>query len=183
MSHSHAQIVAWLLPLVAPVAPALRDAAHHQLIDERLEALQAAAQCGLEGLVAVEAAMTAVRLKPGETPPALTGAQLIAEEVHRQRTEKFLSIENDAILYGEAPRAGQLALAAGCYAMHAGWPESQEGGYASEPAPPDDVWPWQPEHWKPESPRADLIKAGALIAAQIDLLDHLEAQKAKESAA
>lgn len=176
MAHSHAQIVAWLLPLVAPVAPALRDTAHHQMVDERLEALQAAAQCGLEGLVAVEAAMTAIRLAPGEAPPALTGVQLIAEESHRQRTEKGFTVEHDAETYGaDDHKRLHLGEAATCYAINA----VSNGGqfFAIE-----ENWPWNLAWWKPESPRADLIKAGALIAAQIDLLDYLEAQQSKDDA-
>jgi hypothetical protein len=184
MAHSHAQIVAWLLPLVAPVAPALRDKAHHEVVDQRLEALQAAAQCGLEGIVAVEAAMTAIRLKPGEAPPALTGAQLIAEEVHRQRTEKGYTVEHDAATYLDYGCTGNMALAAESIAGHAGMSlavEFDDAAYKRQLCPL--TWPWTESVWRPESPRADLIKAGALIAAQIDLLDYLEAQKAKESAA
>jgi hypothetical protein len=185
MAHSHAQIVAWLLPLVAPVAPALRDTAHHEVVDQRLEALQAAAQCGLEGLVAVEAAMTAIRLKPGEAPPALTGAQLIAEESHRVRAEKGITVEEDAETYSLQRRRGELAKAAAAYAIQAGsataFPFGDESEYRQ--CEPSRHFPWSILSWKPESPRADLIKAGQLIAAQIDLLDYLEAQKAKESAA
>lgn len=34
------------------------------------------------------------------------------------------------------------------------------------------TWPWDPEHWKPEDARTNLVKAAALIWAAIDRLDH-----------
>lgn len=177
MSHSHAQIVAWLLPLVAPVPVDRRDAEHHRVVDERLEALNAAAQCGLEGLVAVEAAMTAIRLKPGEAPPALTGAQLIAEEVHRARTEKGFTVEHDAEIYGKyVHRSYELAEAGSTFAWQAsrGW--LKDAINYPESCPHEDLWPWSDLAFKPTNPVDDLVKAGAFIAMQLDLLKYLEAQ-------
>lgn len=67
----------------------------------------------------------------------------------------------------------QLAGAAACYAMHVqnrAWvfdenPES----YRNEQA--DFKWPWDDKWWKPDNPRRDLVKAGALILAEIERLD------------
>lgn len=45
-------------------------------------------------------------------------------------------------------------------------------------------WPWSLDWWKPTSQRRDLIKAGALIAAEIDRLDRAaapEKEKSKEA--
>jgi hypothetical protein len=36
-----------------------------------------------------------------------------------------------------------------------------------------DGWPWAPELWKPANARRDLVKAGALILAEIERLDRL----------
>ncbi|EPD5032369.1 ead/Ea22-like family protein, partial [Escherichia coli] len=36
-------------------------------------------------------------------------------------------------------------------------------------------WPWTPEWWKPTNPRRDLVKAGALILAEIERIDRQEA--------
>jgi hypothetical protein len=33
------------------------------------------------------------------------------------------------------------------------------------------VWPWDTKWWKPKDRRRDLVRAGALIAAEIDRLD------------
>lgn len=70
---------------------------------------------------------------------------------------------------------GDLAIAASCYAKHAygrGWvyPEKPER-YQDEEAPND--WPWDDTWWKPDSPRRDLIKAAALLLAELERLDRL----------
>ncbi|KVD71841.1 hypothetical protein WI89_01050 [Burkholderia ubonensis] len=58
---------------------------------------------------------------------------------------------------------GELARAAACYAHAAGsWM-----GQHRMPA----EWPWEREWWKPSTPRRDLVKAGALILAEIERLD------------
>jgi hypothetical protein len=44
-------------------------------------------------------------------------------------------------------------------------------GYDLPQADPD-IWPWHPAGWKPGTPRANLVKAAALIWAAIDRLDH-----------
>lgn len=42
-------------------------------------------------------------------------------------------------------------------------------------------WPWFRHWWKPQDSRADLVRAGALIAAEIDRLDRAEACKSEQS--
>jgi hypothetical protein len=37
-----------------------------------------------------------------------------------------------------------------------------------------EVWPWDPRWWKPSSPRRNLVKAAALIIAEIERLDRAE---------
>ena len=37
-------------------------------------------------------------------------------------------------------------------------------------------WPWEPRWWKPKSRVRNLVKAGALIAAEIDRLQRKEAK-------
>lgn len=57
--------------------------------------------------------------------------------------------------------AGEMALAAACYALNA-------AGCGCEVA---RNWPWDRSWWKPSTPRRDLVKAGALILAEIERLD------------
>lgn len=40
----------------------------------------------------------------------------------------------------------------------------------------DGCWPWDAEWFKPSTPKANLIKAGALIAAELDRLVRAEAE-------
>ena len=63
---------------------------------------------------------------------------------------------------------GELATAAACYAGNA-------GGYVWAGGWPGEVWPWAREWWKPSTPRRDLVKAAALILAEIERLDRAEA--------
>jgi hypothetical protein len=53
--------------------------------------------------------------------------------------------------------------------------------YRLERAP--DCWPWPEGYWKPKDPLTDLVKAGALIAAEIDRLLRKSAQSVKSVAA
>ena len=67
---------------------------------------------------------------------------------------------------------GELARAAAAYADHAGRfgdAESLDMVYATKA--PNPLWPWHRQWWKPKNPRRDLIRAGALIVAEIERLD------------
>ncbi len=71
--------------------------------------------------------------------------------------------------HDDAHSHGQMAQAAGCYALHAGgidtdWPGGRQNGSAL-------FWPWDKDWWKPTTPRRDLVKACALALAEIERLD------------
>jgi hypothetical protein len=95
------------------------------------------------------------------------GAQAIARERSRQ-----IWAEGWAPPHDDHHTQGQLSIAAGTYAMHAGLtiqgypPAARYGAGGEVPLP----WPWAKQWWKPTTPRRDLEKAGALIAAEIDRL-------------
>ncbi len=63
---------------------------------------------------------------------------------------------------------GQMAVAAGYYALASGYPHERDIGHASIVP---TYWPWAPAWWKPSKARRNLIKAGALILAEIERLD------------
>ena len=75
--------------------------------------------------------------------------------------------------------AGQLALAAGSYAIVAGLHPNSRRAFASRNRDgnlaPWPNWPWSTLWWKPTDRRRDLVKAGALILAEIERLDRKEA--------
>ena len=91
------------------------------------------------------------------------GARLIQEERKRQIWDERWTPEHD-----DEHTDGSLALAAACYARHAATvpylPDIE--AYRTSPAPDD--WPWHVDWWKPVQPQRDLVKAGALAAAEID---------------
>lgn len=66
---------------------------------------------------------------------------------------------------------GEIALAAACYAL---WTALASRGEQSKARAQDLVrrwWPWAFIWWKPTDRRRDLVKAGALILAEIERLD------------
>ncbi|CAO1663439.1 hypothetical protein NYA30BAC_01957 [Halomonas sp. NYA30] len=101
------------------------------------------------------------------------------EERSRQVNAEGFSREQD-----DQWSKGELASLACCYADHAAFIAQAHFGYeASEPV-------WLPgnmdsQWWKPSlDPRRDLVKAGALILAEIERLDRAAARaKAEEDAA
>lgn len=87
----------------------------------------------------------------------MTGSELIAQERKRQITVEGWTPEHD-----DQHDRGELVRASVCYALDAHW--------ARDGVPPD--WPWDSKWWKPtpDDRVHELIKAGALIAAEIDRL-------------
>lgn len=94
----------------------------------------------------------------------------------RQRQQ---SVEGWTPKHDDRHDNNELAFAASCYAFHsaaASWDFEDDGKpYDIHPAPKN--WPWSPEWWKPTNPRRDLVKAGALILAEIERIDRKEAAK------
>jgi len=98
------------------------------------------------------------------------GWLLIAEERKRQREEECFGHEHDDT---EHPY-GQLAGAAACYAwMHANYLGSWAWRLVMA------CWPWETEWWKPKDPIRDLVRAGALLAAEIDRLQRRAQEQEK----
>lgn len=67
-------------------------------------------------------------------------------------------------------RRGELAGAAACYAL------TSIDHWARQQAI-ETLWPWRGGWWKPTTPRRDLIKAAALIVAEIERLDRAASLK------
>lgn len=97
-------------------------------------------------------------------PPAAWVDVLV--ERHRQVAGEGWEAAHDDSMTGE-----ELALAAAIYAA----PET-----SGEASPRDRIlglWPWLPKWFKPRSRRRDLVKAAALILAEIERLDRAEGRK------
>jgi len=91
-------------------------------------------------------------------------------ERNRQIEQEHYSIKHD-----DSYQMNELSRAAASYVNNVvsrGWVFNSVYGpeaYQSEEVP--DLWPWSDEHWKPKNPRRDLVKAAALIIAEIDRMD------------
>jgi len=107
----------------------------------------------------LDAAVYVERLKsePGEEAES-PGVRLIADERRRQ-----VEVEEWDAGHDDAQRSGAMRRAAACYAAFAGQHRA---------APPE--WPWGFGSWKPKDEIRDLVRAGALIAAEIDRLKRQE---------
>lgn len=84
------------------------------------------------------------------------GAVDVLQERQRQIEKEGWSDEHDN---NHAP--GTLTAAAVCYAAEAFWPDSDI----------QEIWPWDVTWWKPTNRRRNLVKAAALLLAEIDRLD------------
>lgn len=88
-----------------------------------------------------------------------TAVREIAAERRRQVEVEGWTPEHD-----DAHVNGEMAGAAACYCL--GSVSHWAGSMAIQ-----SLWPWDKSWWKPTDRRRDLIKAGALIVAEIERLD------------
>lgn len=85
------------------------------------------------------------------------GVELIAAERQRQQDREGFNRTGDL-----AYRPGTLAMAASCYASEAYKHINDKRTRVPR------RWPWIGRWWKPKDPVRDLVRAGALIAAELD---------------
>ena len=98
----------------------------------------------------------------------MTGVELIAAERKRQIEKEGWTQEHDT----EHPK-GDLALSGACYALDVvGEFRNAIGRNNDLVSVAYRLWPWAFRWWKPthNDPIRQLVKAGALIAAEIDKL-------------
>lgn len=91
--------------------------------------------------------------------------------LHDVAAERFRQIHAEGWTpeHDDTHSRGQMGAAAACYLIHA--------SHLGSELPL--IWPWSMDWWKPTTRRRDLVKAGALILAEIDRLDRA-AEKAVE---
>lgn len=112
-------------------------------------------------------------LLEAQSPTWSTAVRDLLTERRRQVREERHTLERD-----DQYTEGQLAQAASAYAFWAGPRGARQDdhiGYLN--LTPKALWPWANEYWKPTKQRLMLIKAGALILAEIERLDR---QRARE---
>jgi hypothetical protein len=100
-------------------------------------------------------------------PDTAAARDVLAERLRQIQAEGWCAA------YDDTHTNGELAFAAACYAEEAGTASLDPNGRGDCPvhgwAP--EMWPFRPSWWKPEGRRRTLVKAGALILAEIERLD------------
>lgn len=94
-----------------------------------------------------------------DTEPKMSVVDEIAAERKRQVEAEGWSARHD-----DQHEEGELALAAMCYAA----PDWLREFFTNNDI---FIWPWDLTWWKPKNLRRDLIRAAALIVAEIERLD------------
>ncbi|QKC99224.1 hypothetical protein [Mesorhizobium sp. NZP2298] len=114
-------------------------------------------------------------LKASQEAEVVNALSDIATERSRQVESEGWTPEHD-----DKHKDGEMARAAGIYALIAGSNltnyRNATGGYNLGTilgGLMDHYWPWDKSWFKPTSRRRDLVKAGALIVAEIERLDRL----------
>jgi len=103
-----------------------------------------------------------------------TAIDLIAQERERQ-----LNVEGWTLEHDQEHENDELSWAAVCYATPQGRRSPATrfvNMYDEEELPYPEDWPWEPESWKPtpDDRIRELVKAGALIVAEIERLQNLD---------
>lgn len=102
-------------------------------------------------------------------PASLQG--VLTERIRQIQFHCFYPDQDDEYVNGD------LALAGACYAIEAAKQATEtEGAMRLVP----EAWPWMAASWRPHDQRRNLVKAGALILAEIDRLDRAAALAQKE---
>jgi len=86
----------------------------------------------------------------------------VIDEIRNERTRQ-ISEEGWSANHDDMHTAGEMAVAASIYANP-----------NREKRDPPVGWPWDLGWWKPKDRRRDLVRAAALIVAEIERLDRIE---------
>jgi hypothetical protein len=99
----------------------------------------------------------------------MSAIEEVAAERRRQTEHENWTLEHD-----DTHTAGEMARAAACYALPPGYLDTIHGSEYRHP-----LWPWDWSWWKPKDRRRDLIRAAALLVAEIERLDRAAAKEIK----
>lgn len=98
---------------------------------------------------------------------------VLAERQRQVSVEGMTDDGDDKYHYFELP------IAATCYALAAEpfvWMDMEKGEKSIRMPACPPIWPWSPSWWKPRSRRENLVRAGALIIAEIERIDRAAAK-------
>ena len=81
-----------------------------------------------------------------------------------------IEVEDWTPAHDDKHKSGELARAGACYALFGSNNDNWRYGWHGQPPV---SWPWEVRWWKPKDRRRDLVRAGALILAEIERLDRI----------
>jgi len=110
----------------------------------------------------------------------MTPIEEIAAERQRQR-----DVEGWTLYHDDEHTDRSLAAAAAAYAYHASLDDAGRRTTADAESKPGyfsilkGLWPrsWDWQYWKPKNRRRDLVRAGALIVAELERMNRMENKK------
>ena len=111
------------------------------------------------------------RLREAESRPTQAAQDVLAERQRQVEAEGWTPDHDDE------HAGGQMARAASIYASNAAFATALVDGNTAMCSEAPLGWPWAKHWWKPVNSRRDLVKAAALILAEIERLDRAEAKK------
>lgn len=125
-----------------------------------LPAVQPAAVAPDAILAALRAERDTLRARPVDV--AAAARDVLAERARQINAEGWTPEHDDQYGNGELPRAARA------YILTAHVPADVREAFMKTPP---SHWPWDKSWWKPKTRRRDLVRAGALILAEIERLD------------
>lgn len=87
--------------------------------------------------------------------------EVIAERVRQVDVEGWSAAHDDRHDHGE------MAIAAACYALASLKACRAQSWFEKAQDVINAIWPWAPTWWKPKDPKRDLVRAAALLIAEI----------------
>lgn len=122
-------------------------------------------------------------MQKSEQDQTVYGTDRVLRDIAQERKRQVV-VEGFPRTGDDAQPSGRLAYAGAAYAVHwasfmqacegEGLPPAQAAEAIAECAAPD-FWPLDPAWWKPHNDRSDLVRAAALLVAEIERMDRATA--------
>jgi hypothetical protein len=101
------------------------------------------------------------------------GVDKVVAEIAAERRRQ-IKVEGWTAEHDDQHDCGELAFAAACYAQTAAIRQCNDEHIAPGDHGSPSGWPFEADAWKPRNSRDELIRAAALIVAEIERLDRAE---------
>lgn len=105
---------------------------------------------------------------------AAVATAVVVSDIREERARQ-VAVEGWTPAHDDQHTGGDLAAAAAAYAFSA-YTATTPRYLAADPS---GFWPWDVSWWKPRGARRDLVRAAALIVAEIERLDRLAVEAAR----